>query len=57
MTNRREPMGGRYKSQDHKAAERMDAQGSPSRFLSSATENKTSLTGGLLASALLSCPI
>lgn len=55
-TDRRELMGGSEESQDyHEAAEWVDAQGLPSWFLSSASENKTSLTGGLLASALLSC--
>lgn len=48
-------MGGGKESQDHhEAAERVDAQGLASWFLASASENKTSLLGGLLVSALLS---
>lgn len=55
-TDRREPMGGSEESQDHhEAAERAEAPGLRTWFLCSAAENKTSLTCGLLTSALLSC--
>lgn len=56
--DRREPMGGSEESQDHhEAAEYGDAEGLglPSLFLSSAAESKTSVTGSLQASSLLSC--
>lgn len=54
--DRREPMGVREESQDHhEVAEYGDVEGLglPSWFLSSATPNKTSVAGGLLASTQL----